>query len=230
MSLWAIGDLHLSGEPPRKPMDIFDEHWHNHFEKIQYNWLQTVAPTDTVIICGDTSWALKLPEAIFDLTRIAELPGRKLILRGNHDYWWTSLAKMQAATQNAFSFLQNNYVPYGDLAICATRGWLLPSLDCFTPDDTHIYEREAARLELSLKAAQADGYSKILVAMHYPPIDKSGQENLFTQLLAAYGVKQCVFGHIHGRDADLAFEGERGGVHYKLVSCDTQDFKLSKIE
>lgn len=115
MSLFAIGDFHLSGEPPAKPMEVFSPNWENHFEKIRRNWLTKITETDTVIICGDTSWAMSLEAAMQDLNRIAALPGQKIILRGNHDYWWTSLKKMQQATEGKFMFLQNNFLPAATL-------------------------------------------------------------------------------------------------------------------
>lgn len=224
MSLFAIGDFHLSGEPPSKPMEVFSPHWENHFEKIRLNWLQTITSDDTVIICGDTSWAMSLPDALPDLNRIAALPGQKIILRGNHDYWWTSLKKMQQATGNAFMFLQNNFFACGSTAVCGSRGWILPSSDAFSCNDRHIYEREGIRLENSLAAAKNAGYSQIVAAMHYPPLYKAEETTIFTKLFNKYGVTHCVFGHIHGTDAANIFEGEARGVNYKLVSCDTQNF------
>ncbi len=224
MSIFAIGDFHLSGEPPAKPMEVFSPAWKNHFEKISTNWLQTITPADTVIICGDTSWAMSLEGAMQDLNRIAALPGQKIILRGNHDYWWTSLKKMQLATENKFMFLQNNFYACGSAAVCGSRGWILPSSEAFGEDDRHIYEREGIRLEMSLAAAKKAGFTKIVAAMHYPPLYKAGEQTVFTELFQKYGVSSCVFGHIHGQDAANIFEGESGGVIYKLVSCDTQNF------
>lgn len=224
MSIFAIGDFHLSGEPPAKPMEVFSPAWANHFNKIRAAWLPLVAEDDTVIICGDTSWAMSLGAALPDLNRIATLPGRKIILRGNHDYWWSSLKKMQQATENKFMFLQNNFFACGDIAVCGTRGWLLPSSDAFTDDDRHIYEREGIRLENSLSAAAKAGYTKFIAALHYPPLYRAGEATLFTELLHKYGVTHCVFGHIHGTDAANIFEGNDNGITYKLVSCDTQNF------
>ena len=202
MSLFAIGDFHLSGEPPAKPMEVFSPNWENHFEKIRRNWLTKITETDTVIICGDTSWAMSL----------------------DHDYWWTSLKKMQQATEGKFMFLQNNFFACGDVAVCGSRGWILPSSEAFTDEDRHIYLREGIRLENSLAAAKNAGFNKFVAALHYPPLYKADEETIFTELFAKYGVKHCVFGHIHGQDAGNIFEGETRGVTYKLVSCDTQNF------
>lgn len=165
MKIYAIGDLHLSGKPPSKPMEIFGEHWTDHAAKVAANWHQLIRSDDTVIICGDTSWAMDLQDALTDLNWIAALPGRKIILRGNHDYWWASLKKMQTATENNFSFLQNNFFTCGTTAICGSRGWLLPSSDNFNADDAAIYRREGLRLEASLKAARQAGYSDIIAAL-----------------------------------------------------------------
>ena len=229
MSIYAISDLHLSGEPAKKPMDIFGEHWTNHKEKVKENWLATVKEEDTVIICGDISWAMQLKEVEEDLLWITELPGKKILMRGNHDYWWTSLKKMQDTFGKHFEFLQNNCIMIGDTAICGTRGWLLPSSENFTEDDNKIYQREGIRLEMSLQAAKANSAERIIVAFHYPPLFAPTEQTLFTDLLEKYQVKDCVYGHIHGENHLAVFEEERNGVQYKLVSCDTQGFKLYKI-
>lgn len=229
MHIYAIGDLHLSGEPPAKPMEIFGEHWLGHKEKIKQHWLETVTENDTVIICGDISWAMNLDGAAQDLDWLAQLPGRKLLLRGNHDYWWTSLAKMQKRFGEHFEFLQNGCIMLGDIAVCGTRGWILPSAENFTPEDEKIYKREAIRLELSLQAAVKEKPTSIITAFHYPPLFAPTEQTVFTELLEKYNVQHCVYGHIHGENHVLTFEGERDGINYKLVSCDTQGFKLYKI-
>ena len=230
MSIYAISDLHLSGEPAKKPMDVFGEHWLNHKEKVKENWLATITDEDTVIICGDISWAMQLREVEEDLLWIAQLPGKKILMRGNHDYWWTSLKKMEATFGEHFQFLQNNCIMVGTTAICGTRGWILPSSDNFNEDDQKIYQREAIRLELSLQAAQANNAEHIIVAFHYPPLFAPTEQTLFTDLMEKHKVKDCVYGHIHGENHLAVFEEERSGVQYKLVSCDTQGFKLYKID
>ena len=229
MHIYAIGDLHLSGEPPTKPMEIFGEHWLGHKETIKQHWLETVTADDTVIICGDISWAMSLEGAAQDLDWLAQLPGRKLLLRGNHDYWWTSLAKMQKRFGEHFEFLQNGCIMLGDIAVCGTRGWVLPSAENFTPEDEKIYKREAIRLELSLQAAVKEEAATIINAFHYPPLFAPAEQTAFTDLLEKYSVQHCVYGHIHGENHVITFEGEREGINYKLVSCDTQDFRLYKI-
>ena len=134
------------------------------------------------------------------------------------------LKKMQQATEGKFMFLQNNFFACGDIAVCGSRGWILPSSEAFTDDDRHIYLREGIRLENSLAAAKNAGFNKFVAALHYPPLYKADEETIFTELFAKYGVKHCVFGHIHGQDAGNIFEGETRCVTYKLVSCDTQNF------
>ena len=150
-------------------------------------------------------------------------------MRGNHDYWWTSLKKMQDSFGKHFEFLQNNCIMVGDTAICGTRGWLLPSSENFTEEDNKIYQREGIRLEMSLQAAKVNNTEHIIVAFHYPPLFAPTEQTLFTDLMEKYAVKDCVYGHIHGENHLSVFEEERNGVQYKLVSCDTQGFKLYKI-
>ena len=229
MNIYAIGDLHLSGEPPAKPMEIFGEHWLGHKEKIKNNWLATVTDGDVVIICGDISWAMGVKNAAEDLAWLAQLPGRKLLLRGNHDYWWSSLAKMQQLYGEHFEFIQNDCTMVDNISICGTRGWVLPSAENFSAEDEKIYKREALRLELSLKAAQHHNPEQLIVAMHYPPLFAADEHTLFTDLMEKYHVNHCVYGHIHGENHVLTFEGEREGENYKLVSCDTQGFALTRI-
>lgn len=229
MHIYAIGDLHLSGEPPTKPMEIFGAHWLGHKEKIKQHWLETVQPDDAVIVCGDISWAMSLEGAACDLNWLAQLPGRKLLLRGNHDYWWTSLAKMQKRYGDSFEFLQNGCIMVGDVAVCGTRGWLLPSAENFSDEDAKIYNREAIRLELSLQAAQQHSPRAIITALHYPPLFARTEHTRFTNLMHNYNVNYCVYGHIHGENHVTTFEGVREYITYKLVSCDTQNFQLYRI-
>ena len=229
MNIYAIGDLHLSGEPPTKLMEIFGEHWLGHKEKIRHNWLATVTDQDVVLVCGDISWAMGVQNVAEDLAWLAQLPGRKLLLRGNHDYWWSSLAKMQQLYGEHFEFIQNDCTMVDNISICGTRGWVLPSAENFSAEDEKIYKREALRLELSLKAAQHHNPEQIIVAMHYPPLFAADEHTLFTDLMEKYHVNHCVYGHIHGENHVLTFEGEREGVNYKLVSCDTQGFALTCI-
>lgn len=233
MHIYAIADLHLSGEPASKPMDKFGVHWADHKEKVKNNWLNTVQPEDYVIIAGDISWAMTLAEAAVDLEWVAQLPGHKILLRGNHDYWWASISKMRN-TYPDFIFLQNDSTiletPEGQkIAICGTRGWLLPSSERFSEEDNKIYLREGVRMELGLQQAQKAEPDKLILAMHYPPLFAAEENTVYTELLEKYQVETCVYGHIHGENHVITFEGTRNNVTYKLVSCDTQNFELYKI-
>ncbi|HIU64380.1 MAG TPA: metallophosphoesterase [Candidatus Avacidaminococcus intestinavium] len=229
MSIYAIGDLHLSGEPPSKPMTIFGEHWQNHWSQIKNSWLQQVRQEDTVIICGDISWALTLQEALVDLNAIAALPGHKILLRGNHDYWWSTIKKMTTATHNDFSFLHNNYFRASKYAICGTRGWNMPGSEAYTSQDETILQRECLRLENSLQKATADGYQEIIVALHYPPLYKDMATSAFEKIITRYKAKQVIFGHIHGNDCQYVFQGVHNNTNYQLVSADCVNFALQKI-
>ena len=233
MSIYAIGDLHFSGEPPSKPMEVFGENWAGHRNKIITNWQNTVTDEDTVILCGDTSWSMDLPDALErDMNTIIALPGKKIMLKGNHDYWWTSKQKMDDLLENRIEILHNNFYQVGSTAICGTRGWNLPSLPVFTPHDQQVYKREGMRLESSLQSAVAAGLSDIIVALHYPPLYNEKETSLFTDLCEKYHASHCVYGHVHGQAAHSLnmFQGLRNGTAYHLVACDYVNFQLYKIE
>lgn len=231
MALFAIADLHF-GTGINKTMDIFGEKWVGHTAKTVENWRNTVSDSDTVIIAGDISWGNNLTEAKSDLDLIESLPGRKIMLMGNHDYWWQSLNKVSGAYPN-ISFLQNNFFMYNDTAICGTRGWLCPNSTKFTRDDDKIYKREQIRLKLSLDAAVRAGQSqKILAVFHYPPVNDKNEKSGFTDMLEQYGtVKKAVYGHLHGiKCCDGIFDGVHNGIEYELVSADYLGFKPIMIE
>lgn len=224
MNIYAIGDLHLSGLPPNKPMEVFGEHWQNHWLKIKTNWTAKITPADTVIIAGDISWALKLTTALVDLNMINDLPGKKVFLRGNHDFWWSSIKKMTTAVNNVSFFLQNNFTHADEYAICGSRGWSLPQQDFFTTEDLGIYKRELLRIESSLSLATAAGYTKKILALHFPPLLKNNLDTEIVQLCQKYNVAHCVFGHLHGNDCESAFVGNYCGTNYLLVSADYLNF------
>ncbi len=231
MALFAISDLHF-GTGINKTMDIFGTRWLNHVEKIIENWNNTVSENDTVIIPGDISWGNNLREAKSDLDLIDSLSGKKIMMVGNHDYWWQSLNKVNTAYPN-ISFLQNNYYLYNDTAICGTRGWICPNSVKFTKDDKKVYNREQLRLKLSLDAAVRDGHGeKIIVAFHYPPVNENHDRSGFIDILEQYsGIKKVIYGHIHGiyNESEL-FGGIQNGIDYKLVSSDYLNFKPLKLE
>ena len=238
MRIFAIGDLHLPGGD-KKPMDVFGAHWENHFERISADWRARVSDQDVVLIPGDISWAMQLDRALEDLRRIGSLPGRKLILRGNHDYWWSSLTQLRSNLPENMHAVQNDAYDAGDVVFCGTRGWTLPQTGgAETADgpagtqDEKIYRREVMRLEMSLQAARRlAGERPVFAMMHYPPLlpeyARSGTE--FTRLLTQYGVCRCVYGHLHGPSVQRGFSGLYNGVQYDLVSCDALRFALKDV-
>lgn len=228
MALYGIADLHLSGYTD-KPMDIFGSHWFLHHEKVRESWMTQVTEEDTVLIAGDISWGMKLQEALIDLDWINQLPGRKILIKGNHDYWWSSLSKLNSLYQD-MNFLQNNYYTYGEYGICGTRGWICPNENKFTKEDEKIYLREENRLKLSLEAARKGGCKKLIAMLHYPPTNDNHEASLFTKTFESYGVERVIYGHLHGEDSYKAgLQGSFNNIEYSLVSCDYLNFKLYKI-
>lgn len=229
MKIFAIGDLHLSGNPPSKPMDIFDEVWQNHWEKIKSDWLTQVTSEDLVLLAGDTSWAMNIPEVKSDLQEIINLPGKKIIIRGNHDYWWSTATKLKKSFAEEISFLQNNFFKWQDWGICGSRGWDLPN-EYYTEKDEQIFARELLRIENSLEQATVAGLEKLILVLHYPPILVGQSNTLITQLCQQYKVQHCIYGHLHGEEAfKVAFCGQLNDTNYNLVSADYLDFKLKKL-
>ncbi len=223
MKVFAIGDLHLSSNSD-KPMYIFGEKWNRHSERIAEAWNAFIMPEDLVLLPGDLSWAMHLEQAMEDIRLIAELPGKKLILRGNHDYWWSSLTKLRAALPEGMAAIQNDAYTLGELTIAGSRGWICPGSSAFNAEkDQTIYERECIRLELSLQ--KMDPAAKHRLAMlHYPPCNERRQHSGFMALMEKYGVQTVVYGHLHGKSCANAFEEERNGVQYLLCSADHLDF------
>lgn len=228
MTIFAIGDLHLSGSGA-KPMDVFGRHWENHFGQITERWLSMVSPEDTVLIPGDISWAMQFEEATIDLRRIAQLPGTKVLLRGNHDYWWSSITRLRAYLPQDMLALQNDSVALAGVALCGTRGWDFPTESFpLEAQEEKVYRRELIRLELTLQSAKRHGLP-ILAMMHYPPLLQDHRDTAFTALLERYGVAMCVYGHLHSAGIQNGFSGEHNGVQYRLVSCDAIDFSPVKV-
>lgn len=229
MKIFAIGDTHLSGQPPTKPMDVFGSHWHNHWEKIRTDWLNRVSDNDTVLLAGDISWAMKLEEALVDLNSLIELPGRKILIRGNHDYWWQTMSKMNKAVGHQLTFLHNNFATAGNYGICGSRGWLCPGDRSYAADDEAVYQRELLRTQTSLAAATAAGLDRLILMLHYPPMNEKHEPSGFTALLADYKVELCIFGHLHSDSAANAPSGIVAGAACHLVACDALDFKLKQL-
>ena len=228
MAIYSISDLHLSFGN-NKPMDIFGVNWENHEEKIKEDWLKKITNNDLVLLPGDFSWAMYLKDTYQDFEYLNNLPGKKLLLKGNHDYWWTTLKKMREYLEkNNFKnidFIYNNSYLFDNKIIVGTRGWQAED----NIEDKRIIKREIIRLELSIK----DGIKKygedkeIIVCMHYPPFNKYNEKSMsFLEVMKKYNIKTCLYGHLHG---DVEKQGKIEGIDFKLVSCDQVDFKIQKI-
>lgn len=227
MALYTIGDLHLALSLD-KPMDVFGETWRDHPEKIKQGF-SALGEDDTCVLCGDLSWGMSLEEAKEDFRFIHELPGKKILLKGNHDYWWSTATKARAFFQeNGFDtldILHNNCFFYGDYALCGTRGWFYEE-EKGIAHDQKIMRREVMRLEASLKAA---GEKEKLVFLHYPPIYQHYTCEAILDLFEQYRVRLCCYGHIHGKGCLSAFNGWRGCTEFRLVSADHVDFTPIKL-
>lgn len=226
MKIFALSDLHLPGKMD-KTMDMFGERWQGHFEKIQNNWKNLVSQDDVVLICGDISWAMHLEDAIEDLESIAALPGRKIIIRGNHDYWWQSITKVREALPESITALQNDAVRIENFVFAGTRGWMEGEGE----QDKKIFDRELIRLDLTLSAAARleDENSTLITLMHYPPQTGGKHFSAFCNTLEAYGAKYCVYGHLHSLAQSEAEPAERNGINYILSSCDMIGFSPRRI-
>ena len=223
MSLYAIGDLHLSFQA-NKPMDVFGKLWTGYVDKLRAG-LSVIGPEDTTVLLGDLSWSMDLEGAQQDFAFINAIPGRKIILKGNHDYWWTTAAKFyKFCGEQGFEdlwILNNNCYFYGDLALCGTRGWFFEE-EKGTAHDEKVFKRELMRLEASLKAA---GDREKLCFLHYPPVYKGYRCQPILDLLHAYGVKSCYYGHLHSESHRLAITGDYEGIDFRLVSADYVGFR-----
>jgi predicted phosphohydrolase len=232
MRVFAIGDLHLEGGTG-KTMERFGDHWRDHDKKIFAAWERVGRDDDLLLIVGDLSWAIHLKEAKPDLDRIGAMKGTKIILKGNHDYWWQSQTKMKVALHPSIRIIQGNALIINRVAIAGTRGWVCPNDTYFEPHDQKIYEREVGRLKLalaSLSGREAD-YDSLIVALHYPPTNNKHEASGFTELIDACGADACIYGHLHGEEAiKTALTGLRGRTQHYLVSADSVDFTPKEIE
>lgn len=221
MKLYAIGDLHL-GFQTNKPMDIFGHRWINHSQHIEQHWREKITPEDVVLIPGDLSWAMRLEEAKTDLDWLETLPGKKICIKGNHDYWWDRPKKLNERYKSIV-FLQNTAYFIGKRAICGTRGWICPNPVSFSQEDARLYERELMRLELSLKAAKKA--EEIWVMLHYPPTNAQEYTSPLIKLLSDYPVTKVIYGHLHDEASwEQSLIGMYDGISYELVSADYLNF------
>ena len=224
VKIWAIADTHLSfHEEVNKPMGVFGPGWENHAERLKAAWIERISPEDIVLIPGDISWGLRLEEALPDFAWLHELPGLKLISKGNHDLWWSRINYLNSLYDDII-FVQNDayYVESENIAICATRGWPYPGSDEYSVHDEKIYRREGMRLGMGLESARKKSRdARIIAALHYPPAGTKCEPTDFTEALEEFGVWQCVYGHLHGANAyPSGPKGVHRGVEYKLVSMD----------
>jgi predicted phosphohydrolase len=231
MSLYAIGDLHLSFGVPGKTMKIFNG-WNNYQELIEQNWRRLIKEDDVVVLAGDTSWGMSLAQAQADFRFINELPGKKIILKGNHDYWWTTKKKMddfmESSGFDTIKILHNNHFRYGDFGICGTRGWVnVPGEP--QEHNTKVLKREVQRLEVSVQSAIKEKLEPI-VFLHYPPIFGGSFNYDILEVLYRYKVKECYYGHIHGRSGHtLCVQGIYDDVNFHLISGDYLQFSPQKV-
>lgn len=241
--VWAIADLHLSFGVPNKKMDLFGAQWVSHAEKIRSHWLDAISADDLVLLAGDLSWAMTLDEVAADLQWLAALPGTKVLIKGNHDYWWSSLSKIQKVLPPSCHLIQNSAFQWNEYSIGGTRLWdtseyQFNALVEFkepevvvkndSQEDERIFQRELNRLEMSLKALHPQAEKRIVMT-HYPPISADLKPSRVSELLEKYHVDVCVFGHLHGVKPNTNLFGERNGVQYLLTACDFLDFKPLKL-
>lgn len=231
MRIYAISDLHLSVNNP-KPMDIFGPTWEGYLDKIFADWKAKVSDDDIVLLAGDFSWAMKLEEAKADFDMLKDLPGKKIIIRGNHDYWWKSISAVRNVLPLGFYAIQNDALKFGDYIICGTRLWNLPDINkSSSAEDDKIYKRELIRLEMTLQNAQKmkTGDEKIICMVHYPPYTFKEEDNEVTSLMEKYGVYKVVYGHIHAVcKQNLVLN--KNGITYYLTSCDIVGNELIDID
>ena len=230
MKVFAISDLHLSGLAD-KPMNVFGEGWEGHFEKIKADWQSKVSDDDLVLIGGDTSWGMKLEEGLFDVRLLSPLKGKKIFIRGNHDYWWSGIGRVRdGAPDSSFFFLQNDCVKFGNVIVAGSRGWTTPGSSDFTEHDMALYKREAERFRLAFaQVNKVREEGDLLIALiHYPPMGIKREDTLFTKLFEENGVNKAVFGHLHGTGY-YPLKSEKNGVEYYLTSCDKTKFSLTEI-
>ena len=229
MKVFSISDLHLSINNP-KPMNIFGEVWDDYLDKIAESWNEKVGKDDVVLIAGDISWAMKMSEVIPDLDYIASFPGKKIIIKGNHDYWWSSISLLRSVLPPDIYALQNDAIKIENVVFCGSRGWVCPE-DCLTEADKKIYAREIIRMKLSLDGAaklKEDG-DKLVVMTHYPPFNFRQENSPMTDLFEQYKVDAVVYGHLHGKSVRSVPVFDKKGIRYYLTSCDLVKNRLVDI-
>ena len=229
MALYVIGDTHFS-EGCEKPMDVFGGRWIGYRDKL-IQGLSVLQEEDTLVLCGDFSWGMSLQEALPDFRLLDSFPGRKLLLKGNHDYWWQGITKIREALPKNIHALQNDSVKIGNVVFCGSRGWAVEGSPDFDEHDRHIYEREVERFKLALNSAKKlmEEGDKLVCLIHYPPFNVRKEASLFTKLFESYNVDKVVYGHLHGKGVVPYRNLSINGVEYILSSCDLVDNKLVEV-
>lgn len=230
MRVFAISDLHLSINNP-KPMNIFGPTWENYVDDIFADWDKKVTDDDMVIVAGDISWAMNLEDAVCDLELIGKNKGKKIIVRGNHDYWWSTISKVRGVLPPNFYALQNDAIKIEDKVFCGSRAWSVPEKGEPTPEDKKILDREVIRLRMSFEKAKAlaTNGEKIIAILHYPPFNSKREDSDFTRLIEEFGITTVVYGHLHGNQCKSDLIVNKNGVTYYLTSCDKLGNKLVEI-
>ena len=228
MKIFAISDLHLSTAAP-KPMDIFGQHWEGYVDRIREDWLTRVSKDDLVLLAGDFSWGMDPADAMPDFEFMRDLPGRKVLCRGNHDYWWKSIQKLRAAVPPGFFLLQNDCMRFEDVLVCGTRGWTVD--DRNGEEDNRILARETERLKLCFQAVakmRKEG-DRVILLTHFPPFNVRRQDSDFTRLIRENAVDAVVYGHLHGKEARCDLFLWKDEIPYYLTSCDQLGHRLQEI-
>ncbi|MBQ8426639.1 MAG: metallophosphoesterase [Clostridia bacterium] len=231
MRIFAISDLHISTNT-NKPMDIFGGNWVGYMDKIRADWAEKVTDDDLVLIGGDISWAMNIEDAKTDIISFSDLKGKKILIKGNHDYWWSGIGKVRDMLPENFFALQNDSIRFDGLVICGSRLWSVPGSPDFNEQDMKLYLREIERLKLSLKSAEKikqDG-DKLIALIHYPPFNVRREDTEFTKIFEEYGVDAVIYGHLHGKSVRADKLVVKNGVKYYLTSCDQVDNKLTEIQ
>ncbi len=229
MKIFAISDLHLSVNND-KPMDIFGPVWDGYLDKIFAQWKEKVSDEDLVLMAGDLSWAMKLEEVKPDLELLKSLPGKKVIIKGNHDYWWKSISSLREILPYGFYAIQNDAIRFDGVVVCGTRGWKgVERYQSLSAEDKKIFDREVLRLEMTLQNANKTRQEgdKLVCMIHFPPVDFYHNDSAFSTLIERYNVDVVVFGHLHGQKVPLNFV--KNNIPYYLTSCDLVDNNLTEI-
>lgn len=231
MKIYAISDLHISTNTD-KPMDVFGGNWVGYLDKIKADWQKKVSAEDIVLIAGDISWAMNIEDAKEDLAFFKDLNGKKVFIKGNHDFWWSGIGKVRdIMPENCFA-LQNDSIRFDGVVICGSRGWAVPGSPDFDEKDRKIYSRETERFKLSLKSAEKliQSGDKLIAMIHYPPFNVKRESSAFTDIFEEFNVHSVIYGHLHGKNVRADKLVIKNGVKYYLTSCDMVDNKLTEIE